>query len=604
MVNYYISPAQQETEPRMARLSPVMPMLFAFVLSICAVLFSVSEAEAVELLAARRGPGGYLSLLKIGLVALVFFIWVRLSDWINRDTVQIGDLIGQRPEVWNPINLAVHLMGFFAAISVPIFWVGYPIYVLCAFLPYIIYRLIRRSGMKKDSAVSQRLNPEDGLELEELQQDQGADFEFTSAGDTDADRQSNLIRARQSAGFVVLKDFMSECMLKRADTVLIDYSQTQATPRIYVDGTWHALQPMERETGDAVLHSMKYLGGLNPADRRSKQVGRFAMKSPEFGKRKIDITTQGIQNGERVQLKLIGDNSTKLPLKQLGMLPTMEKQFAPALNTPGVYIVSAPPGEGLTTSWQGLLLSADRLTRDCLAMVSKANEEETAVENIVLRYYEPAGKPTQKEALVAALLTRPDSMAVPQIESPEVTDILTASVKNQDVAVWLQASAKTTVEALLIHLRNSKNPNQFAGAVRFVTNQRLARRLCESCKQEIRVQPQLIQQLGGDPRKQTTIYQAYRLPPPEQRIDQDGKPIEFPTCQTCGGLGHIGRIAIYELLTINDEVRQVLKETPKTDAIEAIAKRSSAKIPMAASAWRLVLLGVISLQEAQASLKK
>jgi type II secretory ATPase GspE/PulE/Tfp pilus assembly ATPase PilB-like protein len=120
----------------------------------------------------------------------------------------------------------------------------------------------------------------------------------------------------------------------------------------------------------------------------------------------------------------------------------------------------------------------------------------------------------------------------------------------------------------------------------------------------IRVKPELIQQLGGDPRKQTTIFQAFRLPPPEQRVDQNGKPIEFPTCQTCGGLGHIGRIGIFELLTINDEVRQVLMETPKASAVEAIAKRSNAKFPMAASAWRLVLLGVISLQEAQASLKK
>ena len=153
-------------------------------------------------------------------------------------------------------------------------------------------------------------------------------------------------------------------------------------------------------------------------------------------------------------------------------------------------------------------------------------------------------------------------------------------------------------------MQNSKNPNQLAETVRYVTNQRLARRLCPHCKQEIRVQPKLIQQLGGDPRKQTTIFQAFRLPPPEQRVDQNGKPIEFPTCQTCGGLGHVGRIALYEMLVINDEVRQTLRETPKPQAIDAIAKRSNAKMPMASSAWRLVLLGVISLQEAQASLKK
>ncbi|QEG25269.1 Putative type II secretion system protein E [Mariniblastus fucicola] len=584
-----------------------MPKLFAFVLSFSAVLLTNSQARAgVELIGAARGQGGYLSLVKIGLIALVFFIWVRLADWINRDTTRIGDLSGQKPQVWNPINIVVHLAGFFAAISIPIFWVGYPIYVACAFLPWFIYRIVRRSGIKKDSSIKQRLNPDQGLELDELQQDLGAEFEFTPAGETDSDRQSNLIRARQSPGFVVLKDMLSEILLKRANIVLIDYSQTQATPRILVDGTWHPIPPMDRETGDNVLYSLKYIAGLNPADRRNKQAGRFAIKSPEFGKRKINVVSQGIPNGERVQLKLIGDASAQLPLKKLGMLPSMEKPFAEALNKPGICIVSAPKGEGLTTTWQGLLLSADRLTRDCVGLVSKENEEETTVENIVLKYYMPAGQgtPNQKEALAQSLLTRPDSMAVFEIESPEVTDVLSASVKGQDVAVWLQTSAKSSVEALLRCMQNSKNPNQFADSVRYVTNQRLGRRLCDHCKQEVQVQPKLIQQLGGDPRKQKTIFQAWRLPPPEQRVDETGKPIEFPTCQTCGGLGHVGRIAIFEMLTVNDEVRKVLKETPKPGPVDAIAKRSNAKTPLASSAYRLVLLGVISLQEAQASLKK
>lgn len=592
----------------MARQSHAMTMRLAFVLSISSLLLLASDVEAATelLLGARRNPGGYFSPIKLGLIAIVFFVWVRLADWLNRDSIQIGDLIGQMPQIWNPINIGVQLLGFFAAITIPIFWVGYPVYVVCSFLPWFIYRLIRRSAMKKDSSVKQRLKPEKGLELGTLQQDEGADIDFNPAGDTDSDRQSNLIKARQSPGFVVLKDMLVECMLKRADTVLIDYSQTQATPRILVDGTWHPLPPMDRQNGDAVLFSLKYLGGLNPVDRRSKQVGRFTAKSPVYGKRTIDIITQGVPSGERVQLKLLGDAASKLPLKQLGMLPTMDKPFSEALNKPGICIVSAPRGQGLTTSWQGMLLSADRLTRDCIGLVSKAIEEESAIENIVIKHYEPAGqgKPTQTEALAQALLTRPDSIAVPHVESPEVMDQLTTGVKNQDLAVWLQASAKNSVEALMMHLQNSHNPNQFAESIRFVTNQRLARRLCDNCKQEIRVQPTIIQRLGGDPRKQATIYQAYRLPPPEQRVDENGKPIEFPPCGTCGGLGHVGRIALYEMLTITDEVRQVLMETPKAGAVEAIAKKSNAKIPMTSSAWKLVLLGVISLQEAQAALKK
>lgn len=571
------------------------------------LLFAVAgEASAAETLLGQRGPGGYLSALKLGLVALVFFIWVRLADWMNQDSVRIGELSGLKPELWNPLNLAAQLLGFFAAISIPIFWVGFPIYVFASLFPWALYRLIRRSKMKQDSSIKQKLNPDAGLEMETLVQDAGAELSFSAAGADDTAQQANLIHARQSTGFPVLKDLLIDCMLKRADTLMIDYSAAQAAPRILVDGAWHALPPMERATGDSVLVSLKCLAGLNPADRRNRQSGRFNLKSPDYGKRRLDVASQGVQNGERVQVKFVGSASDKLPLKQLGMLPEMQKHFVPALNQPGICIVSAPKGEGLTTTWQGMLLSADRLTRDCVGLVSPEIEEETALENIVIRHYDPTGKthPLQKAALDAALLTRPDSVAVPAISTPDIIDTLTKSVSNQDTSIWLQASSSSTVEALIKQMKHSTDKTGFANAVRFVTNQRLARRLCDSCKQQIQVQPKLIQQLGGDPKKQKTIFQAYRLPPPEQRVDQNGKPIEFPPCPSCGGLGHIGRIALFELLTVNDQVRKAMIEKGTAAAVDAAAKSSGAKMPMTSSAWKLVLLGVISLQEAQQSLKK
>ena len=591
-----------ETETRMARPSNVLPTLPAMVAGLGAITLSSGELQAAVLGAAARGPGGYLSLMKIGGIALVFFIWVRLADWMNRDTIRIGDLTGHVSQVWNPINLAAQLVGFLAAITIPIFLAGYPLYVLCSFLPWLIYMIVRRSAMKKDSAsIQQRLSPEHGLVQEQLEQDRGAVIDFTAAGETEPDRQANLIRARQSPSFATFKDLLADVLLKRADVLLIDYSKTQATPRILVDGTWHPIPPMDRETGDQVLYSLKYVAGLDPAERAARQSGRFALKSPDFGKRNVEVMSQGIPNGERVQIKLVSSGSSKLPLKKLGMLPSMEGPFSEALNKPGICIVSAPPKEGLTTSWQGLLLSADRLTRDCIGMVTEDNAEETSVENIVIKHFQ---KSDQQEAIVQALLTQPNSIAVPVVESEGAMGALVNGVKNQDMSVWLQVEAKSSVEALLRHMQKAPDRKLFVEGIKHVTNQRLARRLCDDCKQEIRVQPKLIQQLGGDPAKQSTIYRAYRLPPPEQRVDEKGNPIEFPPCKACGGLGHVGRIALFEMLTPNKEVREALIKKPEMKTIDAVATKTRAKIPMSASAYRLVLLGVISLQEAQASLKK
>jgi len=108
----------------------------------------------------------------------------------------------------------------------------------------------------------------------------------------------------------------------------------------------------------------------------------------------------------------------------------------------------------------------------------------------------------------------------------------------------------------------------------------------------------MIQKLGGNPKQQRTLFTQYKLPPPEQRIDEKGKPIEFPPCPTCGGLGYIGRIATFEVLQLDEQLRAVIRKQPQAAAIEAAAVKSG-KLPLANQAYKLVLLGVTSLAEVQ-----
>ena len=136
----------------------------------------------------------------------------------------------------------------------------------------------------------------------------------------------------------------------------------------------------------------------------------------------------------------------------------------------------------------------------------------------------------------------------------------------------------------------------------FATCQRLVRRLCDDCKQKVKTPPKTIQQLGGNPKKQNWLYTHWRLPPPEQRVDEKGREIEFPPCPTCGGLGYIGRIAVFEMLEVNDAIRATLKSQPKVDAVEQVARKSG-KASISQQTYKLVLLGVTSLAEAQRMLK-
>ena len=550
-------------------------------------------------------PGGYLSLLKIGLVAGVFLVWVKLADWINLDALRFGKKSGLSPEVWNPIVVLCFLIPFVAVISVPLFWATYPVFVISTFTPPLIYFFVRKKKMKESPSLARMVGASKGksgaieIKTDPLPQDEGAEVDFTAAGADKTQKQANLIRARQSGGFTKLKDLIYDAQFKRTEQLMLDYTQTAVGIRILVDGAWHPLESMEREVGDQLLVSLKCLSAANPADRRSKQTGSFNIKS-EHGKGQIDFMSQGVATGERVLLKFIGGVQDAMPLEQLGMFPEMLQVVKQSMNTPGITIISSPPGQGFTSSWQGALLSSDRLTRDCIALVLPS-EQETRVENIMPKEYDP-NLQSQYETLRATLLTQPDMIAVPKVEDKQTMDLLVSQALTQQRSIMFRTPARSAAEGLLRVYSQSGDRAEFLKAMSVVTCQRLARRLCPTCRVEVQVQPQLIQQLGGDPRTQTTLFNQYQLPPPEMRVDENGQPVEIPPCATCGGIGYIGRIAIFEMIEMNDQLRQFVQKNPQAAAIEKAAVKLGKKT-MAAQAYQLVLLGVTSLAEVQRVLK-
>ena len=562
-----------------------------------------AQEQAFE--AMRRGrPGGYLSLLKLGLIAVIFILWVAVVDWINRDAMQFGKKTGLKPEFWNPIIVISFLIAFMVVITVPLFWAGYPVYVAFSLLPPMMYLLVRRGKLKQDAALARTVKSSKGKPVDEppevLPQDDGAEVTFSPGGADDNDRKSRLIRARQTGGFADLKDLIFNAQFKRADQLLLDFTPNGVGIRILVDGTWHALEPMERQAGDAMLASLKYLTGLNVAERRAQQKGEVAAKS-DHGKVRLVVVSQGVPTGERVVLRFDSGAQSAVPLDQLGMFPDMLDKVKQAMDHAGVSIISSPPGHGFTSTWQGALMTTDRLTRDCVAFINQ-DETESDIENVTPKYYDPVGGPPQVDALRALLLTQPDMLVVPQVEDAATMDLLVDQALNQERSILFRTPARSAAEALLRVYSQAGDRQKFLEATKVVTCQRLARRLCPTCRTEVRVQPQLIQQLGGEPRAQGTLFNQYQLPPPEQRIDEKGNPIEIPPCETCGGIGYIGRIAIFECLEMSDELRKVVRSNPQAATIEAAALKLGKK-SLTQQAYQLVLLGVTSLAEVQRVLK-
>jgi type II secretory ATPase GspE/PulE/Tfp pilus assembly ATPase PilB-like protein len=138
----------------------------------------------------------------------------------------------------------------------------------------------------------------------------------------------------------------------------------------------------------------------------------------------------------------------------------------------------------------------------------------------------------------------------------------------------------------------------FAHALQCVLNTRMIRKLCENCRQPYQPQPALLQKLGIPPGRVTTFYKEWTPPPPEQQVDARGRPIEIPICEKCNGVGYLGRTAVFELLVLNDQIRQAIVRQGNADAIRKAAKASGHR-GLQEEAILLVAQGVTSLSELQ-----
>lgn len=414
--------------------------------------------------------------------------------------------------------------------------------------------------------------------------------------------QGNLLQAKQSPAFPIAGGVFAQCLSRRGERLMLDFTAQGVGVRFEIDGVWLNADPMDRQSGDAVLAIYKTITNLNVQDRRSKQEGKFGA---EFsgGKYNCEFVSQGVKTGERVLIKIAPKKPKFEKIEDLGMREKMRESFKVIMDTsPGMVLISAPNGGGLSTTWDMSLTLADRLIRDFVALEDKAQPENEVI-NINPHYYDKAAGETPLTLLPQLSLKEPDGWVVPDPTSAEVLDELCKQIHEMERMAITRVAAKDAIEALL-RLVSYKAPlPELAKALTGVLNVRLARRLCDKCKQPFQPPPQLLQRLGIPAGRVQVLYQEYKPPPPEQQVDEKGRPIEIPVCQKCGGLGYCGRIGLFELLKIDDKIREALVAQPNLETIKRVAKASGHR-SLQEEGILQVAQGVTSVQELQRALKQ
>ncbi|TWT87551.1 Type II secretion system protein E [Pseudobythopirellula maris] len=545
----------------------------------------------------RRRTAPAVSWLKLLVVVMVFGAWVRSADWINRDA-QAYDL---NHGVWNAAAVGPFAIGSLLLLILPAFAAGFSIYTLAWLAPLIAYSVFRNKQVERHERVFTpgwfrfqlaMLGKKVGLNMgaeKMADYEKGPPVDLKARGGPDTrTNDANLLTARQSPGFVHVKELVADIATRRGDRAVLDYGAEAVGMRYYIDGVWVDGEPRDREMGDIMLAVMKQLANLNPTERRKKQSGEFGADF-QGQKYTVKIKSQGAKSGERVVVSLTGAKKPLATYEQLGMREKLRDQVIDIMaSDAGLVVFSAMPDGGLTTLTDIALLETDRLMRD-FVMIEPQGAEDREFENIEPCRYNPAAGETPATLMPRLIRKYPNVYVCRDFVDAESAKALLGESLDGKLVVTT-TYAKEAPEALLRLLQKKAPHKELAQSAIASINTRLIRTLCDECKVGYEPSPELLRKLGIPAGKVETLYN----PPKPEEVD---KP-----CKKCQGIGYHGRTGLFEVLLLDDQVRQVLLKQPKVDALRK-ASRAAGMRTLQEEGVLLVAKGSTSLAELSRVLK-
>jgi type II secretory ATPase GspE/PulE/Tfp pilus assembly ATPase PilB-like protein len=548
-----------------------------------------------------RAKSPFFSWIKLALLWLLFLVWVKSADWVNRDSQIFNMGYGK----WNPIIffpfVVLFLLLFFL---VGYFWVALGVVSVAYLATYMPYVFTRNKAVQLHEKVFTaewfryefaELVGKVGWKIEherKAEYEKGAPVDIMAiAAKEERDNQANLITARQSPGYIFVKEVVADMVDRRADRAILDYTQQAVVIRHLIDGVWHNSEGRDRESGDVMLAVMKTLANLNASERRKKQEGKFGAKYKDHAFI-VPLVSQGVPTGERVSLQLLGGFQRSFKhYSDLGMRTKLAEQWAALMaRDKGLIVIAAAPEGGLTTLTDVSLMETDRLLRD-FAAIEEVSNRERELENIEVTTYDASKGETAASILPPLIRKYPNVYVMRDFSDPEAAKLLINEARDDERLVITTVRAKDAAEALLRVLQLKVPHRDFSQIVTAVLCTRLIRRLCDSCKVAYAPTPDLMKKLGIPAGK---IEALYRTPKPEE--------VDKP-CKECGGLGMKGRTGLFELLVVDDKVREVLLKQPKLDLLRKAARLAGMRT-FQEEGVLLVAKGVTSLAELQRILKE
>ncbi len=382
--------------------------------------------------------------------------------------------------------------------------------------------------------------------------------------------------AREELVIQMVNLIINQAIQDRASDIHIEPFEKELRVRYRVDGVLHEVNSPPKRLHPAIVSRIKILSDMNIAERRLPQDGRMRIRSAS---RQIDLRVSSIPTlfGESVVMRILDKQTAMLGLTELGMNEVMFDRFSRLIKEPhGIILVTGPTGSGKTTTLYAAISEIYSVEKKIMTIEDPVEYQLNGVNQIQVH---PQIGLSFANGLRHIVRQDPDIVMVGEIRDAETVEIaIHAALTGHLVFSTLHTNDAAGAISRLLDM--GAEPYLVASSLIGTIAQRLVRLNCPRCSEPIEESPSALKEIGID------------------RGDILKNPLRAGRgCPECRGVGYRGRSGIYEMMTIDDNLRQMIVNRKPSNQMKQYAQKAQTMTSLLQDGRDRVLAGQTTIQE-------
>ena len=363
----------------------------------------------------------------------------------------------------------------------------------------------------------------------------------------------------------------------RCSDIHVEPFRERVDIRFRIDGALSNIKTLPKSAQNEIASRIKIMSGMDIAERRKPQDGGFRAQLDKEMLIDFRVNTLPGVNGEKVVLRILGQSELRANVTELGFSKHNLKTINEAINSPyGMILVTGPTGSGKTTTLYTIL---QQLNREQVNILTAEDPVEYQLDGITQVNIRQAIGFSFSMALRAFLRQDPDIIFVGEMRDYETTTIaVRAALTGHLILSSIHTNSCAATISRLVDM--GIEPYLISYALRLIISQRLVRRICPHCKEEL------------------SLGEAEKLNLDDSTLEEIEHMYRGKGCDKCNGLGFFGRAPIFEVLPIkSNEMRGIITEAGTEDQITRVARKEGTR-QLKEEAIAAVNAGITTLDEA------